>query len=254
MRSTGHQKFKDMETSLTESQRSDVERYGSTGLHRFRTERAQFVRELLDAGHTTRQVATMLGTNCSTVVHWGRQECGAERPITSSGRTRRDGSRETNEVLPLTRSQRARIDMYGQAGPVKFRAERARFIQDLQSKGWSVREIGKLLGVSHTLAVRWSHDSTEPSFESRNGTELVAYLKRNLGKKEWPFVEMLAERGTLDRQSLATAVGHSPRSVRFTKALERLQKLGVIQGGSVLSLAENIREAFCIADSRRFPA
>lgn len=244
MRNTDHRNFKDMET-LTEAQRFAVERYGSAGLHRFRAERAQLVRELLDAGYTTRQVATMLGTNCSTIVHWHRQEREAERPTTPS----KDASLETNAVMPLTRSQRARITTYGQTGPLKFRAERAKFIQDLQSKGWSVREIGKLLGVSHTLAVRWSHDSATPSPDTRYGPELIAYLRRNLGKKEWPVVEMLAERGTLDRKSLAAAMGQSPSSARFTKALERLQKLGVIQGSSLLSLAENIREAFALVAS-----
>jgi hypothetical protein len=72
-------------------------------------------------------------------------------------------------------------------------------------------------------------------------------LKRNLGKKDWPLVEILAQRGTLDRQSMAAAMGHSPSSARFTKAVERLQKRGVIRGNSVFSLAENIREAFSTA-------
>lgn len=244
MRSTDDRKFKGMETSLTESQRSRAERYGYTGLHRFRAERAKLVRELLDAGHTTRQVATMLGTNCSTVVHWHRQDREAEIPFTPALSPSPDASLKAGSAMPLTRSQRARIATYGQAGPVKFRAERARFIQDLQSKGWSVRDIGKLLGVSHTLAVRWSHDSSGSSPGSRYGAELIAYLKRNLGRKDWPLVETLAERGTLDLQGLAAATGHSPSSVRFTNALKRLQKLGVVRGSSLFSLAQNIQEAF----------
>lgn len=197
------------------------------GYSQFVIERAKLVRDLL-RGHTTKEVATLLETNPSTIVQWNRQagDSGVEQ-------------RRAKTSSTLTQSQLRRIEEYGTRGLQRFRSERARLIGDLQNEGLTFRQIGTLLGVSHTLARRWGNVTSEPS--SRQGQELLKYVKRNLTKGDWRVVEFLASKDDVSVDAISATLELLPE--RLQEVLARLRKLNFVVGDRSIALTAELREA-----------
>lgn len=212
---------------LKASQRARAERYGAAGYRQFVIERAKLVRDLL-RGHTTKEVATLLETNPSTIVQWKRQ-------VEDSDVKQRHQKRAST----LTQSQRRRIQEYGSGGLQRFRRERARLIGELQNEGLTFRQIGKLLGVSHTLARRWGNVTSEPS--SRQGQELLKYVKRNLTKGDLRVVEFLASKGDVPVDAITATLELLPE--RLQDVLRRLRNFNFVVGDSSVALTAELQQA-----------
>lgn len=219
---------------LSESEQARVERYGPAGYRSFVLDRSELVRELLNS-HTTKEVASLLETNQSTIIQWRRQG------VDGDDSQRSASDRQKRAAVRLTSSQLRRIERYGSNGLRTFRAERAQLVRDLNGNGLSFRQIGSLFGVSHTLARKWCSEAGARSPAAREGPALIRYVQRNLRTTDWRVVSLIGAQH-VEIEALGPKLGFAAEQVH--EAIGRLRKLSLVVGSNRVALATDLRDAF----------